>query len=880
MASAQDIVESTFGTLLRQLRRSAGLTQEELAEAAALSPRSVSDLERGINLTARRETARLLADALQLTGPARAGFEAAARGSATEGILRAGGAAVATRTLPRDVSSFTGRGAEIAELLAATRAAEPVATPVVGIHAIGGLAGIGKTAFAVHVAHLLAPDFPDGQIFVPLHAHTPGQPPVDPADALASLLLTLGVGAALIPPGLDERVRLWRDQLVGKRLLLVLDDAAGHEQVRPLLPGTGGCLVLVTSRRHLTALEDVQSVSLDTLVSQDAASLFVRLAARPGLSAGDPAVREITRLCGYLPLAIGILARQLHHHPAWSLADLTIDVAMAQDRLTLMRAENISVAAAFDLSYRDLTSAQQRLFRLLGLLPGTDADAYAAAALDGCDLGTARARLDALYDQHLLTEPGRGRYRMHDLVREHARALASGDPAADREAAVERLLTYYVHTAVAADRHLTRNLAGSAAGPAGQPPAAVPRLDGRKEAILWMERERANLHAAAEYAAGHDQSAAALALASAMHAFLHFEGHWEEALALQAMAHNIAVQADDRSQLAGALTRIGDIQVGTRDYAAAAASLTAAMELYRELDDRPGLAAALTQLSATLYLTSDVTAADDALSDALELYRGMGDRRGQALVLSRLGGVRLVAGNYTAASSALSEALELCASLGDQLGEARARTELGAVLQATGSFADATANLEQALAIFRDLGDRLGEANALSDLAVVQHATADYSAATLSLTGALALYTELGDRLGRANVLNQLGIVHKATGANQDGADCLRQALELYTDLGDRIGEAEALTNLADITLAAGDAAAAGGLFDQAAAIAAEISLPLTEATALMGTGRCLHEQGQPGAAASAVSQALEIYRRIGSPGTQQAEEFLRELSS
>jgi tetratricopeptide (TPR) repeat protein/transcriptional regulator with XRE-family HTH domain len=880
MASAQEAVENTFGALLRQLRRSAGLTQEELAAAAALSPRSVSDLERGINVTARRETARLLADALHLTGPARAGFEAASRGMSPAGVGRTGGAAVATRTLPRDTSSFTGRGAELGELLAVVRAGDSAATQVVGIHAIGGMAGIGKTAFAVHVAHRLAPDFPDGQIFVPLHAHTPGQQPVDPADALASLLLTVGVGAALIPPGLDERVRLWRDQLAGKRLLLVLDDAAGHEQVRPLLPGSGDSLVLVTSRRHLTALEDARSVSLDTLARQDAAELFVKLAARPGLDVGEPAVREITRLCGYLPLAIGILARQLHHHPAWSLADLTIDVAMAQDRLTLMRAENISVAAAFDLSYQDLTSAEQRLFRRLGLLPGTDADVYAAAALDGSTVGTARASLDALYDQHLITEPSRGRYRMHDLVREHARGLAAGDPAGDREAAIERLLAYYVHAATSADRHLPRNLPGPAEVPAGQPPAEVPRLDGRKDAAAWMERERANLHAAADHAARHGQNAAALTLASALHAFLLFEGHWEEALALQALARDIAMQADDRVQLAAALARIGDIEVSTRDYAAAAASLTAAMELYRDLGDQPGLAVALTQLSATLYLTGDVTAAAGALLDALELYRAMADRRGEAVVLSRLGGVRLVAGDYPAAIDALGQALDLYVSLGDQLGEAQARNELGAVLQATGSLSAASANLDQALAIFRELGDRLGEANALSDLAVVQHATADYPAATLSLTDALALYTDLGDRLGRANVLNQLGIVHRATGADQEGADSLRQALELYTDLGDRAGEAEALTSLADLTLAAGDAAAARDLFDQATAIAVEIALPLVEATALLGTGRCLQKQEQPQAAVAAVSRAVEIYRRIGSPGAEQAEKLLRELSS
>ena len=246
----------SFAGLLRQLRAEARLTQEELAEAAGVSPRSVSDLERGVSRTARKDTARLLADALSLAGPARALFVAAARGkapaaevlAARQEVMPGAFAAAATRTLPRDVASFTGRGAELVQLLGAI---DDLAADggVVGIHAIGGMAGIGKTAFAVHAAHRLAPRFPAGQIFLPLHGHTPGQRPVDRADALASLLLTAGVAAAQIPPGLEARMALWRDRLAGRQLLLVLDDAASSEQVRPLLPGSGGSLVLVTSRR-------------------------------------------------------------------------------------------------------------------------------------------------------------------------------------------------------------------------------------------------------------------------------------------------------------------------------------------------------------------------------------------------------------------------------------------------------------------------------------------------------------------------------------------------------------------------------------------------------------------------------------------------------
>jgi hypothetical protein len=257
---------------------------------------------------------------------------------------------------------------------------------------------------------------------------------------------------AQIPPGLEARMALWRDRLAGQQLLLVLDDASSTEQVFPLLPGTGGSLVLVTSRRHLSALEDATAISLDTLPAEEAAALLVRLAARPGLGPADPAVAEITRLCGDLPLAIGMAARQLHHHPAWSAAERAAELAAARDRLELLATENVSVAAAFNLSYEELVEDQQRLFRRLGMHPGADIDAFAAAALDGTGLAAARRGLESLYDQYLLTEPTRGRYRLHDLIRAHAHALAGHlDPDGDRDRAAARLLDYYQHTAAIAD---------------------------------------------------------------------------------------------------------------------------------------------------------------------------------------------------------------------------------------------------------------------------------------------------------------------------------------------------------------------------------------------------------------------------------------------
>ena len=870
----------SFARLLRQLRDDAGLTQEELAEAASLSPRSVSDLERGVNLTARHDTARLLAGALGLSGPRRALFEAAARGRVPAGEVLAAGegaaAAAATRALPRDIASFTGRAAELAQLAGAVTSAAEAGVGVVGIHAIGGMAGVGKTAFAVHAAHKLAGGFPDGQFFLPLHAHTPGQRPVDPADALASLLLTAGVGAQQIPPGLQARAARWRDWLAGKKVLLVLDDAAGHEQVSPLLPGTGGSVVLVTSRRHLTALEDTAAISLDTLAPGEAAALLARLAGRPGLGSGDGPAGEITRLCGYLPLAIGMLARQLHHHPSWTAAGLARELAAAAGRLELMRAENLSVAAAFDLSYQDLTPGQQRLFRRLGVHSGTDLDGYAAAALDGTDLATARRHLDGLYDQYLLTEPARGRYRLHDLLGEHARALAFAGDLADADAAAGRLLDYYLHTAAAAGQHIeTRHTAVAAALP-GEPPAVAPQLSTAGQASAWLEAERANLHAAAGYAAASGRPAHAIAIPAAISGFLLTRGHWDQSVALHQAALATARQVGGRAGQAGALNELGLLQRVTGDYPAAAASLTRALELYRGLRDRLGQASALDNLGRVQFETSEYPAATASHQQALALYRDLGHRAGQALALNNVGTVQSLTSDYPAAAASYQQALDLFRDIGHRLGQALATGNLGIVQSQTGDYPAAADSMTQALDLFRDLGDRHGEASSLLNLGEVQRLTGDYAAAAASQQQALSISRDLGHRRVQASALGNLGEVQILTGNYPAATASLAQALGMFRDIGDRGGQANVLNSLGDVLSLSGESQRARDHHVRALAIAREISAPVEEARALEGLGHCLFRDGNPGAAAAHWQQALTIYQRIGAPDARRVQETLR----
>ena len=245
---------------------------------------------------------------------------------------------------------------------------------------------------------------------------------------------------------------------------------------------------------------------------------------------------EIARLCGHLPLAIGMIASQLRHHPARTPDQLAGELAAARDRLALMRAENLSVASAFDLSYTDLTKTQQRLFRRLGLIPGPIFDAYAAAALDGTSLDAARRHLDELYDQHLISEPAPGRYRLHDLLREHARTLAATDSPAEADAATGRLLNYYLHTAAAASQRIPTWTTVQDPQLPGDPPAHSPRLPTLEQATAWLETERGNLHAAAGHAAATGRIVHAVQIPAAVGGFLRAQGHWDQAAALHRAA--------------------------------------------------------------------------------------------------------------------------------------------------------------------------------------------------------------------------------------------------------------------------------------------------------------------------------------------------------
>jgi len=848
----------TFGGLLRQYRIEAGLTHEELAEKASVAVRTISDLERGVSLAPRKETVQGLAAALKLPGPAKAEFEAAARGRQA-----AAADAAASRTLPRDLSSFTGRESEVQWLLDATAEAAQ-AGGMVTIYAIAGMAGVGKTALAVHAAHAMTDRFPDGQLFVDLRGYTDGLEPLSAEQALSVLLRSLGVPDQLIPEDSAERAAYYRSRLAGTRTLIILDNALGTAQVKPLLPGTAGCVVMVTSRRSLRGLDDARALTLDVLPPEAAVALFRLVAGPQRVAADDPALTDIIKMCGQLPLAIRIAAARLAYRSALSPADLVSQLRHEHSRLRPLQDEDRNVAAVFALSYRNLPAAEQHLFRYLGLIPGPDFDIYAAASVAGIPADEADELLDSLLDHNLIAQRNQGRYRFHDLVRVYARTLTTGPTAGASAAALSRLLDYYLYTAQAADQCFERRIPRAARFAEIAAPVAGPLLDSQEDAQSWLSAELANLDAAATYAAREQQPALAVALCAALAQYLRAHGPWSLALAMQQRALDAARRAGDRRSEADALSCVGVTQRLTGAYAQAEESLSRAFDLYRDSADSRGEAAALVELAIVQRLTGAHVAAEESLVRALTGYRAGGDRLGQAGALAELGVVQRQTGAFARAQESLTQALSFYTELGNRYGEAGTLTYLGSVEWSTGSFAEATGTLVRALELYRAMADQPGEANSLLYLGGVQQEAGRRGDAAVSLTQALGIYRELGDRRGQAGCLAYLGVIQTMARQYAPARESLTQALDLFRELRDRGGEAEVLNHYAALTAATSTPAEARGRYTDALRLAREISSAKDEADALEGTGTTYRAEQNTTAAVTHYRQAVELYRELG----------------
>jgi DNA-binding SARP family transcriptional activator/tetratricopeptide (TPR) repeat protein len=843
------------------------------------------------------------------------------------------GTATAMFSMRADIPTFTGRDAELHVLLDTVLATlnDPVdergaadgevggGVRAIAIHTVDGMPGVGKTAFSVHTAHRLADRFPDGNIFLDLRGHTPGQQPLTPGAALESLLRAAGVDPKQVPPTLEDRARLWRDRVAGKRVLLVLDDAADHDQIRPLLPGTAGNLVLITSRHRLAALDGVTPLTLDVLSPDQALALLARLAGRIPDPGGDDhagMVRIVDR-CGYLPLAITLAGAQLRSHPTWSTTYLADLLAVEHERLEHLDVGDRSVRAAFDMSFQHRPATQQLLFRLLGVHPGPNIDAFATAALTDWSVRDARRGLAGLHVDHVIEETGPGRYRLHDLLRVYARTLATDLDPDDRRDALDRVLTYYRYTVQKANTHLPE-FHTSPLPPITTAPAQAPGLDDPTTAHGWLTEELSTLIACVQHAATGPTTPAAGHLATALHPFLRASGYSEYALDIHQTALTAARRSDDQVGQANALVHLGDIQQLRGEFAAATGNLTSALDLYTTLGNRLGQANALVHLGRVRYMRSEHAAASDSLIRAIDLYTAIGNRPGQANALMSLGDMQYLTAKWAAATDSLTRALDLFTAMGNRLGQAKARTYLSFMQYQQGEYAAATDSLTSALDLYTAIGNRVGQANALANLGRVQSSQGQYATATDSLTRGLDLFTAMGNRVGQintltnlgrvqssqgqyaaatdsltnaldlsiatdtpsnqANALTNLGIVQRLRGEYGTATETLVRALDLFIAVEDADGEAETLNNLGDLALDHPEAGDPYTYFSRALTIARNIGTTKHEAHALSGQARCLLPTADRTQAVALLREAHSLYRTLGVPEATEIEAILSTL--
>ncbi|MFC5885852.1 BTAD domain-containing putative transcriptional regulator [Kitasatospora sp. CM 4170] len=582
--------------------------------------------------------------------------------------------------LPFDIPDFAGRDEELDRLGAASG--------VVTLAAIDGMAGIGKTALAVRAAHRLAGAYPDGQLFVDLHAHTAGQAPLEPGAALEVLLLQLGLPAEAIPSGLVARSALWRSELAGRRVVAVLDNAGSADHVRPLLPGATESLVLITSRRRLSDLDGIRTLTVDLLPAGDAVELFTRIIGERA-HAEPLAVLDVLQLCGFLPLAVRIAAARLHNRPRWTVQYLAGRLRDQKRRLTELSTADRRLAAAFALSHQHLDEDQQRMFRLLGLHPGHDVDPYAAAALADTPLDRAEGLLEDLLDAHMLQQHEPGRYTLHGLLREHALATATATESEQaRHDALTRLFDYYRYTArTAVDRI---HPCGADRRPVvPRPDTPLVDLADPAAATVWLETERANLIASESHTTEHGWPVHAGHLASILRPYLGL-AHHADAPAVPAQALRAGRSRGDRAR----------------------GHLETALTPCCDSGDRIGEAHAPDDLAGVYERQGLLDAAHRHLTDELALHRLRGNRSGEASVLDRLGGMHRRTGCHEEARAYCRQAEDLYHDLGRAGDRAGALDGLGDVARAAGEPARAVTEQRAALGPARDHGDLPEQARA------------------------------------------------------------------------------------------------------------------------------------------------------------------------
>jgi DNA-binding SARP family transcriptional activator/tetratricopeptide (TPR) repeat protein len=652
--------------------------------------------------------------------------------------------------LPPAVPGFTGRGRELARLDAiAARAAlaGPASPAAVVISAVSGTAGVGKTALAVHWAHQVAGQFPDGQLYVNLRGFDPAGAALDPGQALSGFLVAFGVPATRIPEDLAGRAGLFRSLLAGKRVLVMLDNARSAEQVRPLLPGSPGCLAVVTSRNELTGLvatEGACPLALDLLTDADARGLLTRRLGAGRVSAEPEAVERIIAACAGLPLALTIAAARAATSPSFPLAAIATELREATSALDPFDGGESAtdVRAVFSWSYRALSDAAARMFRLLGLHPGPDIALHAAASLAAVPPGRARALLTELTRAHLLAEHAPGRYACHDLLRAYASELARADARDAQDAAVGRALDYYLHSA-----HAAAALMEAVYYPVtlGAPPpgvtAGAPAT--AEEATAWFTAEQATLLAAVRLGARTGPSDRAWQLAWALSTFLLRRGQWHDQATACRAALDAARRAGNKTGEAHSLERLAAGYAKSGRIAQCRPLYEEALRLLEALGDHASQAHVH---RALLWIAERQQRPAEMLSHAqrcYDLYQRAGHRTGQAMALQAVGHAHALLGNYDEAITHCERSLAEMKTAGERAWESAVWDSLGYIHHHRGDFRQAIACYERAISLARELTDRFNEADALNSLGDVHLSAGDPAAARTAWTGALRIFDEI-----------------------------------------------------------------------------------------------------------------------------------------
>jgi tetratricopeptide (TPR) repeat protein len=651
------------------------------------------------------------------------------------------------RQLPAMVADFVGRAGEL-DILAEQLAQVP---STVVITSIAGTAGVGKTALALWWGHQVSDQFSDGQLYVDLRGHSPGQPRYA-GDALAQLLSTLGVPAERVPGDEDERAGLYRSLLAGKNMLVVLDNAASPDQVRPLLPGSPGCLVVVTSRRELPGLvagSGARQMVLDRLAPEDAIELLRRIIGRARVDAEPDAAVEIARHCAHLPLALRVAAQRALTSSRQTLTEIAEQLATTQHRLDLLATsdddQSMNVRAVLSWSYRALSTGAARLFRLLGLHTGPEINIPTAAALAEVAGAEAEELLEVLAGAHLLERVGESRYRFHDLLRDYAAEQAAADETEpERGAAVRRMLDMYLHTADAADRTLTPNrLRAPIDTPRTSPDLTTFTTYG--QALAWFDLERTNLTAAARQAVAAGRHDIAWKIPATMSVYCYIRKPWADWIT----SHEVG--------------------------------LTAA----RHCQEPFGEAAMLTGLGAAKHELRQFRQAVDHLQPARRLWQNIEHRWGEAITLNILGSAHRDLREFEQAVTCFEQALNIWSEIEHTWGKGVTLHNLGTTYRDLGQTENAISRLREAIAVRRAMPDQYGEAWALHDLGAI-HAKLDHLDKAIDhLDQALALRHKIGDRHGEAQTRYELGKTLRTAGRPEAAREHLRQALSIFDELHD-----------------------------------------------------------------------------------------------